>query len=348
MKKSVDQRIEERAAEWVAREDRLPLPPELVAQREAWLQADARHLGAYARAHAVYARTGRLSALTRANPLPQSPPASVAARLRHLHLWLGALAAVLCLLVWGGAHLGSVARQDYATRKGEIRRVPLADGSAMTLDSDSSVQVRYAADSRSVVLLRGEVLFDVAKDPARPFVVRANDTAVTAVGTSFSVSLASPHHGDVEVLVREGTVKVAGSDGVAASMQLTANHRALAERSRGIRIESVPLQDMQRQLAWREGMLSFNGDTLFAAAAQFLRYSDVRIVIDDPQVGRRRIVGLYSANDPVGFARSVAVSLGLVMEQQNGIVRLRAQDDAPHPQRAVDPPHRTGLARGLQ
>jgi len=320
--------IDDIAAAWVAREDRAPLTAAEAETRDAWLQADARHFGAYARAHAVLARTGRARALS-AGPAPERPaPRPRFVRSRRVLRWAAGLAAALSLLAIG------VHRQDddaeyYATRKGEILRVPLQDGSAITLDSDSQVRVRYTDARRNITLLQGEALFDVAKNPGRPFVVRAQETDVTAVGTSFAVSLNERRSGGVEVLVREGVVDVADTQGAVAPARLLANYRALANRSHGIRIEAVPSEDLEQQLAWREGMLSFNGDTLSVAAAQFLRYSDTRIVIDDPVVGSRRIVGLYSASDPLGFAHSVALSLGLVVEQQGKVVRLRTPESAP-------------------
>ncbi|MGV8959367.1 MAG: FecR family protein [Stenotrophomonas sp.] len=316
------------AAMWVAREDRGELAPEALAERDAWLAADVRHFGAYARAHAVFVRTARARALAGGELSHAVKPAPVARRRRQLWKWGAGVAATLGVLALG-VHRDDSASEYYATRKGEILRVPLQDGSAITLDSDSQVRVYYSTTRRGISLLRGEALFDVAKNPERPFVVHAEDTAVTAVGTSFAVSLNERRSGGVEVLVREGVVDVADSHGAVAPTRLVANYRALANRSHGIRIEPVPNEDLDQQLAWREGMLSFNGDTLSVAAAQFMRYSDVRIVIDDPLVGSRRIVGLYSASDPRGFARSVALSLGLVVEQQGNVVRLRTPVNAP-------------------
>lgn len=329
--------IEDRAAAWVAREDAAPLAAHEQAARDAWLQADVRHFGAYARARAVFERTRRARALQGT----AAPPVRRPARWQR---WLGglALAAALGLVALGLHALWAV--DVYATHRGEVLRVSLADGSVVTLDSDSQVRVRYRRHRRDIELVRGEALFDVAKNRARPFVVTAGGTTTTAVGTSFSISL-EPHGQStgVEVLVREGIVDVADLSGTAAPARLAAQHRALAEPGRGIRIESVPLQDLRQALAWREGMLAFSGDTLSVAAARFLRYSDVRIVIDDPRVGGRRIVGLYAANDPVGFARSVALSLGLVMEQQGRTVRLREPADAAAPARpAGDVVHRVG------
>ncbi|MCS4233728.1 FecR domain-containing protein [Stenotrophomonas sp. BIGb0135] len=324
MQGGAENRIDDEAARWVAREDRGPLPPEELAERDRWLASDRRHFGAYARAHAVYARTGRARALGSADRVPAARP--VAGSRPRLQ-WAMGLAASLCLLVLG-VHPHTDAGDYYVAAKGEIRRVPLADGSAVTLDSGAAVRVHYTDKRRELSLLRGEALFDVAKNRARPFVVVARDTAVTAVGTSFSVSLNEQRTRGVEVLVREGIVDVANASGAIAPTRLLANHRALANRTHGIRIESVGHDDLDQQLAWREGMLSFNGDTLSVAAAQFLRYSDVRIMIDDPLVGSRRIVGLYSANDPIGFARSVALSLGLDVEQNGNDVWLRTPHNA--------------------
>ena len=335
MRADVESDIDGIAAAWVAREDRGSLSTEQTVQRDAWLQADVRHFGAYARAHAVLARTDRARALS-AGEMDQTFTARASApHARRLLRWAVGLAAVVSVLAISVQQRQDDGAEYYATRRGEILRVPLQDGSAITLDSDSQVRVSFSERRRDIHLLQGEALFDVAKNAHRPFVVRADDTDVTAVGTSFAVSLTERRSGGVEVLVREGVVDVADAHGAVAPARLVANYRALANRSHGIRIEAVPNDDLEQQLAWREGMLSFNGDTLSVAAAQFLRYSDMRIVIDDPLVGSRRIVGLYSASDPLGFARSVALSLGLVVEQRGNVVRLSSPEAAPHMARSM-------------
>lgn len=334
MHANVENGIDDIAAAWVAREDRAPLTAEAEAERDGWLQADRRHFGAYARAHAVLARTDRARALSAGGMQPNGAARMPVRGARRLFKWAAGVAAMISLLAIG-VHRQDDGAEYYATRKGEILRVPLQDGSAITLDSDSQVRVSYSDRRRDIHLLQGEALFDVAKDAQRPFVVRAEETDVTAVGTSFAVSLNERRSGGVEVLVREGVVDVADVQNAVAPARLVANYRALANRSHGIRIEAVPGDDLQQQLAWREGMLSFNGDTLSVAAAQFLRYSDTRIVINDPLVGSRRIVGLYSASDPLGFARSVALSLGLVVEQDGNEVRLSSPETAPHVMRSM-------------
>ena len=97
-------------------------------------------------------------------------------------------------------------RGRFSTGKGETKVVALKDGSVVTLNTASEIRVNYSDAVRAVELVRGEALFDVAKNKARPFVVAAGDTSVRVVGTSFTV-----RHFDaapVQVLVREGIVEV--------------------------------------------------------------------------------------------------------------------------------------------
>src|SRR3546814_1931322 len=98
---------------------------------------------------------------------------------------------------------------------------------------------------------------------------------------------------------------------------------ATAAPTRKIEVKPLRVPDVERHLAWRAGMLSFSGATLEAAAAQFARYSELRIIIDDPLGAPQRVVGLYSANDPDGFAHAVALSLGVRSSRAPAGIRLR-------------------------
>ncbi len=168
------------------------------------------------------------------------------------------------------------------TAKGDIRRAPLADGSAVTLNTDTTIRASFDGRMRRVDLLRGEALFDVAKDPARPFVVVAGDVRVRAVGTSFTVRTHAD--GEVGVIVREGVVEVwrgrrASPCGLAAehAVQVASDGRADARhRSASAAVD--------RAMAWRQGQIDLDGLTLGQAATEFARYSDRRVVIDDPAV----------------------------------------------------------------
>ncbi|MBB4597793.1 FecR family protein [Xanthomonas arboricola] len=314
--------IDDIAAAWVGREDGDRLTPAERMQRDRWLAEDVRHRGAYARAHAVHLHFDRARALAQGF-------GAEAMRSRRTHRrgrWLAALAACVVAAATGMLALqqavpdhGAPGSGHHLTRIGEVLRLPLADGSAVTLNSGSEVVVEFSPARRQVQLLRGEALFDVAKDRHRPFVVMAAGAEVRAVGTSFSVRRRQDDA--VKVVVREGTVDVEADQRV--PQRVTANMLAMVSPTRAVQVQPLPARRVQQLLVWREGMIAFDGDTLAQAAAEFARYNDMRILIDDPAVARRTVVGLYSANDPEGFARSVALSMGLQIEHTRGGIHLR-------------------------
>lgn len=330
-KRDSAQKIEDKAAQWAVRVEAGPLSSEDAAELSAWLAADTRHTGAYARARAIGHFSNRAAALGpdfnartfgRERAGPRGFPIPSLSR-RQL-LWGGAATAasigVAALAVQG------VARgQTYSSNLGQMRVVSLADGSVVNLNTSSRIRVHFSSQRRDVWLEQGEALFDVAKDAGRPFVVRAGDVDVRAIGTSFVVQRLNDR--PVQVLVREGLVQVDhGHKGGMVSM--TANMRAVSPKGYSdvsaapIAVSHVTTRDVERTTAWLEGRIAFEGETLREAANEFSRYSDVDIVIDDPSIANEKITGLYQTVNPVGFARSMAVIFELKTDISEKQIRL--------------------------
>jgi transmembrane sensor len=324
--------IDRDAADWAARLDRGALSPEDQSSLDAWTAGDPRRLGALARAMAVSAHFDRANALgggVRPGLRRGRRSTPVLARRRFMQGGLAAAAAGGVFVV--GLQLSSPSlmtawldkqRGQYRTAKGEVRSVPLPDGSTIWLNTESEVRVRYSRGRRDIILARGEALFDVAKDPARPFVVHSGEMHARAVGTSFSVSEIAK--GQVRVEVAEGVVEFAAArPGRGAPVRLAAGAKAVSDQSGRIDVTVPGTATVSRALSWRRGMLDFDGVTLAEAAATFARYSDERIQIDDPGVSRLTVVGLFSSNDPAGFARAVALSMNLKASRESGVIHIR-------------------------
>lgn len=310
--------IDAEAADWVARRDRGALDPRAEAAFAAWLAADRRHLGAYARAEAVLLTFDRVRAL-RAPGVPPALRPRVASRRALLGWGSGAaVAAVLASIVLVPAPPQRPGER-YANAIGELRRVALTDGSRMTLGTGAETIVRLEGEGRQVALVRGPALFDVASDARRPFVVTAGDVSVTALGTSFSVDYGKAGG---TVLVRHGSVAVrrGGRPSLArAGWRVTWG----AAASSRVEVAAVDEQELRRELAWTQGMLAFEARTMAEATAEFARHSDFRIVIADPRLARRKITGWFSIRDPRGFAHAAAASLGAVAEDEDNAVIIR-------------------------
>lgn len=312
--------IDRQAAEWASKADGGFLAADDRAALERWLAADVRHVGAYTKASAVLVQVERMRA-TGAQADYVLPRIAFIPSRRQMVLG-GALAAGLAAVALT-ANLGwtYLQQQSFATELGESRVVALEDGSVVTLNTGTKIIVRYSHDHRNVALIRGEALFDVAKNAARPFIVTVRDVTVRDVGTSFAVR--AVEDGPVHVLVREGVVELKRpATPVAAPVLLRANGHAVVPPDAPIVIAQETPDGIKRELAWKTGRIAFEDQTLAAAACEFARYSNTRIIIDDPDVASRTVTGLFVANDPVGFAKAVAASLDLDADVGQNEVRL--------------------------
>jgi transmembrane sensor len=317
--------IDQLAADWVVRLDARSFT---VADQQAlndWLAEDERHFGAYMRARAIFLQYGLVvSQRSHERRIPK-PEASqpMLTRRRMLLLAGGSLAAGVAGIGVLVTHLDRV----YSTRIGEVRRVPLPDGSAITLNTQTRLSVAFSDLAREVHLLRGEALFEVAADTLRTFMVSTFDTSIRSAAATFTVRALRAD--DVQVMVRDGEVQVAGTRRV-APVRLHANTVARPAISSVPNATAVlvaePLApiEVDRRLSWQRGQLSFEDVTLGDALQEFSRYSDTRVVIDEPAISQLRVVGLYSASDPVGFAKTVAISLGLRFEMRDGVAHLNS------------------------
>jgi transmembrane sensor len=325
MRRETSQEIDDAAAEWAARVDNGPLSPQDNGRLEEWLAGDSRRLGAFMRLRAVSIYSERAQALGSGFD-PEKFGASLdepaiafqrPTRRKFLLMTGSAVAAsAAAILAFSLMPQGTL----YESELGQVRVVSLDDGSVITLNTNSRVRVNYTSDRRLISLEEGEALFDVAKNAARPFIVTAAGTWVRAVGTSFIVRKleATP----VEVLVREGVVEVKRAPAV-APVRMAANMRFVSSSSAAPAQPVVmPSGELNREIAWKSGRIAFEGDTLESAAETFARYSDTKIVIDDPSVRQEQITGLFDSSDPIGFARAVALSLNLKATVGPGEVRL--------------------------
>ena len=304
--------VDDAAAVWAGRIDRGPLSAADDAALEAWLSGDPRRLGALARAQALYDASEAARALgPDFDPaLFRTKPAARPSR-RNLIGWGGGAIAAGLVAGVGALTVSGYASRAYASQRGEVRLIPLEDGSAITLNTESKVRVRQ----RRVELLRGEALFEVAKG-AQPFVVSADALSVTATTAAFVVKaiVGEP----VSVVVREGQVNVTDRG---KRTPLAANQQ-IALFAQRARVEAVAPAALSRQLAWREGKIALEGETMAQAAREFARYSDMKLVIDDPALAQEPVSGLFAANDPVSFARSASQAFGARLEIEGRTVRL--------------------------
>jgi transmembrane sensor len=316
------------AAEWAVRLHERALTQEEQIGLDRWLAADTRHRGALLRARAVWTDLDRLAALTGSSrdSLPDEPQAVAASQQvspQHFGHRRRVLVAGMAALFLGTGTWWTVRRdKTYRSKLGEIQRVTLSDGSHMVLNTDTEATVRFDQALREIELASGEGLFQVAKDRARPFIVRAGSLSVRAVGTIFSVRSVGQR---VDVTVTEGVVElIDGADfGGQVIRRLAANEHATVMETREVQVQSIAHDEAERRLAWRDGLVEFAGERLIDAVEEINRHNHRHIVVDDPALASRPVVGLFRANDPDGFAATVATALGAQRVEADNAIHLR-------------------------
>jgi transmembrane sensor len=309
-KRETAHEIDEAAFRWVARFDRDRDNPQLRSELTAWLAEDSRRKGAYLRAQALWLR---LDLASSAASSTESRESGFFTRRQAM----AAAAGVVLAAGLGGAWLISRGK-NFDTVIGEIRDVPLPDGSSAYLNTQSRVQIAMEESVRRVRLKEGEVWFHVKSDPNRPFIVEVGSVRVRAVGTAFAVKRLDDSS---EVLVSEGVVETWISGAEADAVRLGAGEKATLRERAPIQPLLIAPGEVDRRLAWRAGKIDLAGETLGEAVAEFNRYNRRQISIREPSILAKRFYGIFRTDDSEGFVRAVHVSLNVPVEiSANGIV----------------------------
>lgn len=336
------ERINADAAAWFARRDGEAWAPSDEDALNAWLETSYRHRVAYLRLEHVWREAGRLKALgaglppgeipaphardtflmarseEKARGAPEcepriSPADFLVRRLRRAQRRVAAAAVIITLgagALWWGLPPGST----YQTPIGALETVSIRDGSRVTLNTDSRIDVALTPTERRIELNRGEAFFEVAKDPHRPFVVQAGRTSITAIGTQFSVRRKTT---GVEVVVTEGVVRVANGAATTAERGQPVRAGEIARIGEGgvlVQVTSQPVAEAE--LSWRSGVLVFRDALLSEAVAEFNRYNIRKIVIASPALADFHVAGTFKATSSEAFVHLLEQGFPIRVEER--------------------------------
>lgn len=335
------------AAHWFARRRSGALTAEELRELETWLNADPSHRSAYEHLARLWA--GAESARDDPEVMAMRDNAQRAQAKRR---WWTATAVAASLLVvcltgagvanWvlagrdaSPALVTAAQHQEFRTSVGQTATVTLADGSVVTLDTNTVLRTRSVWNRRYAELAQGKAFFRVAHDATRPFVVLANGRTVTALGTAFEVWVDRDHFG---VTLVNGKVRVEqptpSTPGKAAAPQprttiLVPGAQLVDTPTGDWRVANV---DVARETGWVEGLLRFRDEPLGKVAAELNRYSRKKVVIDDPNIAARPIQGAFAAGDVEEFVRAA---------ESYGLARVASETES---EIVLAPPQATGRA----
>jgi transmembrane sensor len=205
----------------------------------------------------------------------------------------------------------------YETAAAEHKEIFLADGSSVTLNARTKIEVSFNKGSRDLFIAKGEAFFDVAKDAHRPFRVKANKSVIQAVGTQFNVRRRQKN---IAVTVVEGIVEIkppssasseplsdsAGALGAADTVRLMQGQRAKIN----IRTNEVALSDVNPKsaLAWVDNRLVFESSPMSDVVEDFNLHNTVKLMIVDTDLEQSLISGSFEANNWQSFVKYLEAS----------------------------------------
>lgn len=308
------------AADWLLRLHRGPLTAAEKAEFSAW-HADEENADAYTSAARIWHAVDEIAGSPEILQERENIIAKVTRRRTYFTVGIAASVAasiVLFLPVLTNLnHIVAAMRSAFFDRApvesvfetdvGERSLATLSDGSVLRLNTESSAHVRFDGRERAIILVKGQALFEVAKNQPKPFVVYAGNQRIVATGTEFDVRV---NDAAVEVTLVEGHVAVAQSTTSAERnsnnkrVELNAGERLVAKKNAASSVVSAV--NVSSVTSWTEGKLVFRDTRLIDAIAETNRYTRTPLTLLDSSLADLRISGVFRAGQPAEFARAIA------------------------------------------
>lgn len=306
-------KVQAEAAAWLSRLQGQQTPDLTKSAFRAWFDEDEAHRDAFEAATEIWDILPG-AVLFEAPSEPEKRP-----RQRSAVVLVAMAATVVAMIGAGIGYFWLIPSETiYATAVGRQENIVLPDGSRVDLNSDSQVTMLYSNGERQLRLDRGEAMFQVRKDPRRPFIVFSADERVRALGTAFVVrrlpraTVVTLAHGRVQITRARGMQEV----DLAA---LSPGDRATITQGAGLVIDRPPIDIIT---AWRNGEVIFEDASLLDAAREMNRYAGSKSIAVDASVAGLRISGIFGIDELEQFAIAAATLHQLRIERAAGQIRL--------------------------
>jgi transmembrane sensor len=228
------------------------------------------------------------------------------------------------------AYANNEVNQRFETRIGEQNSIKLPDGSSVTLNTNTILDINFTETHRKLTLVKGEAKFDVTKDLERPFTVITGNSSFTALGTIFNVQ--KENEKDIELLVTEGRVLISDADTeitqlidqisqpnvhTIEDLILGQGEKTNIRNNVHFPIQILSEEQQKQDLAWQKGILIFDGEPLKSALNEVSRYTGANFTIIDDELSKLKVSGYFKTNDVEGLLQSLYYNFDIQYKQTN-------------------------------
>jgi transmembrane sensor len=321
-------KIEEAAAQWITKIDRTLSAAE-EGDFKVWITSSATHYKTFMKMAEQWDRSESLRKFS-----PDLSGGQLVTRKRPTYRGYAAAACFFLVIIlsfvtyqqWPLSTNVDAYRitysQEFSTDTQSASEFQLPDGTRLKLNVRSKVTVSYSSKMRRVQLHEGELFVDVAHDLSRPLVVIVKDRFIKAVGTAFNVEFLNKE--SLEVIVTEGKV-VFGL--VSSATEVTSASTATTPLSSGQQailgglkdiVSDKSAEEIKQALAWKQGALIFNEQTLKEVLNEMHRYNDYDFVLKNADMESIKVTGYFKANNLQQFLAAMENNFGIHHKIENG------------------------------
>jgi len=273
----------------------------------AWLEQDERHGEAFYQAEQAWQLMHQAEQGQPDKSIPETNLSQMKASWFKRHIMPIAAVVLLSFVSmfwWQNVYFSLFS--DYYTLTGQRLEQSLPDGSVLTLNTDSAIDIRFDQNTRLIEVLSGEVYVEVAPNQPRPFVVKAGSMKVTALGTAFIVKHAAKQ--EPIVTVTEHSVRVESTKSVETQLVLKEGQQ-VALLQKGERLTSIKNVNGTLAKAWTKGKYVFQDKTFETVIAELNRYYDGKMIIRDNSLGKQLISGVLDLDKPLESLENLILPL---------------------------------------
>ncbi len=221
--------------------------------------------------------------------------------------WVWRVAAIVVMGMGIGWFVWSTQEADVQelVAEADVLVSELDDGSVISLNEGSRLQVTQVSDTRREVFLEGEAYFEVEPDPVRPFVVRTDRVAVEVLGTSFNVSEKSESL--TLVSVEEGRVRLSIE---AKELILVGGQTGSYDHETGD-LKLLEIEDTGEYRFWKTKKLVFRELSLTEIVSTLNRTYDAQIRIANDTIGDCQLTVSFDNESIDNILDVISITLGL-------------------------------------
>lgn len=321
---SMENRIKEQAIYWITCEKE-GLSESQKKELESWLRKNLHHQKIYNRMKFIHQMPNSLSK-ENSQKLSQEVHQSLSKSKLSFKVksYYASAAAIVLILVFSLFRVydenSLKYEKNYLTKMQNITAQSLPDGSIISLDAKTKLDIKFYKNRREAFLSNGKVMFNVQKDKSRPFIITSDNIKIEVVGTKFEVINSN---NKTIINVKEGKVKTYSFNnlGKKVNTRLLTRAEGIIYSNQG-KIYKYLKPNPNKIAIWENNLINFNQLTLKQALAEFSKYYDYTFDFSHKEIENYIITGEFSTNQMDIFLKTIKKIYPIKIEKKNMFIKI--------------------------